>query len=225
MNLSVIPAPSLGDVAQGVAGLFGGGLEATGFSPDASTLLVKVVYSDDALTRTAFWTYDLLAGQYSACINTLISSGPIEVSDVSISSYNGQTQLIATYRDTGADDLNFNKLALIRNGVVITGDLVAQVCGNQADDMVDTVRVSADGRYVAVETRATNLIGDLNTNEVKDNIMVLLEYIHEYYGVKSHNYLTQVRIPTENGYKYDDVVYEEYPYNLDTNEISLDIVI
>jgi len=64
-----------------------------------------------------------------------------------------------------------------------------------------------------------------NTNDVKDNILVLLDYMDEYYGVKSHSYLTQVRIPIENGYKYDDVIVYEYPDNLDTNEISLDIVI
>ena len=55
--------------------------------------------------------------------------------------------------------------------------------------------------------------------------MVLLDYMEENYGVKGHNYLTQVRVPTENGYKYDDVIVYEYPDNVEANEISVDITI
>jgi hypothetical protein len=64
-----------------------------------------------------------------------------------------------------------------------------------------------------------------NTNDIKDNIMVLLDYMDENYGVKGQNYLTQVRVPTENGYKYDDVIVYEYPDNVEANEISVDITI
>ncbi len=64
-----------------------------------------------------------------------------------------------------------------------------------------------------------------NTHDIKDNIMVLLDYMEEYYGVKGKDYLTQVRVPTENGYKYDDVIVYEYPDNVEVNEISLDITI
>jgi hypothetical protein len=64
-----------------------------------------------------------------------------------------------------------------------------------------------------------------NTNDIKDNIMVLLDYMDENYGVKGQNYLTLVRVPTENGYKYDDVIVYEYPDNVEANEISVDITI
>jgi len=170
--LTMIDAPPLGVVAQGVAGLWA--IEAQGFSPDGNLLLVKVVYSDTAYEsvpmRTAYWTYDLALGQYSACVNTLIATGSaVEVTDVSIASVGGQTQLIATYRDTGARaGLDLNKLALIKNGSLIQSDLLAQVSGNQADGMIDAVRVSADGRFVAVETAASNLTTDLDTNGCKD---------------------------------------------------------
>ena len=115
MALKIIAAPALGDVAQGVAGLFGGGLQAQGFSPDSKLLLVRGVYSDSAYpllaSRTAFWVYDIKLDQYSACVNKLITGDrPIEVSDVAIASFNGQIQLIASYRDTGATELNLNKL-------------------------------------------------------------------------------------------------------------------
>ena len=171
MALTMIAAPPLGDVAMGVAGLWA--IEAQGFSPDGNLLLVKVAYSDSAYpsvaTRTAFWTYDLKLGQYSASINNLIASDrPIEVSDALISSFEGQTELIASYRDTGASALNLNKLALFRNGVLLQSDLVAQVSGNQADAMIDAIRISANGRFVAIETAASNLTADLDTNGCKD---------------------------------------------------------
>ena len=171
MILKIIDTPSLGDVAQGLAGLYA--IEAQGFGPDGRLLLVKVAYLDSAYqstgTRTAFWTYDLRLEQYSACINTLIAiDRPIEVSDVAIASYQGKTQFIASYRDTGATGLDLNKLALIRDGVLIESDLVAKVTGNHADAMIDAIRVSADGRFVALETAARTLVAELDTNEHKD---------------------------------------------------------
>jgi hypothetical protein len=177
LDLKIIATPPLGLVAQGVAGLFGGGLEAQGFSPDGSQLLVKVSYSDTnyplLALRTAFWTYDVGLGQYDACVNTLISSNALEVTDVVLSTFNGQSQLIANYRGTGADALTFNKLALIRNGVLVTDDLVAQICKNQSDAAVDAIRVSADGRFVAVETAASNLTDAVYANDGLANIYLL----------------------------------------------------
>lgn len=177
MDLKIIATPPLGEVAQGVAGLFGGGLEARGFSPDGAQLLVKVSYSDTNYPtmglRTAFWTYDVGLGQYDACVNKLISSSALEVTDVVMSTFNGQSQLIANYRGTGADALNLNKLALIRNGVLVTDDLVALVCKNQSDAAVDAIRVSADGRFVAVETAASNLTSTVYANDGLANIYLL----------------------------------------------------
>ena len=171
MALTTIQAPPLGDVAQGVAGLWA--IEAQGFSPDGNLLLVKVVYTDSAYpsvaTRSAFWTYDLRLGQYSASINKLVASDrPLEVSDVVIANDGAQTQWIVSYRDTGATALNLNKLALVRNGVLLQSDLVLQVTGYQADAMIDALRVSADGRFVAIETAASNLTAELDTNGCKD---------------------------------------------------------
>jgi len=170
--LKMIDAPLLGEVAQGVAGLWA--IEAQGFSPDGNLLLVKAVYSDSAYpllgTRTAFWTYDLALGRYSACINTLIASDhDVEVNDVAIAQFGGQTECVAIYRGTDATSgLDLNKLALIRNGVLVQSDLVESVSGNQADAMIDSVKVTANGRFVAIETAASNLSQNLDTNGCKD---------------------------------------------------------
>ena len=172
MTLTKIDAPPLGTVAQGGAGLWA--IEAQGFSPDGKTLLVKAIYSDDAYpalpTRTGFWLYDLSSKQYTACVNQIIANGrDIEVTDVSIGMLGGKTQLVATYHDTGAAaNLDFNKLALIRDGSLIYSDLVLQITGNQADAAISAVRTTANGRFIAIETAANNLSAALDTNSSKD---------------------------------------------------------
>jgi len=171
----LIDAPLLGEVAVGVAGLWS--LQAQGFSPDSNLLLVKAVYSDDLYPsmRSGFWTYDLTLKKYASCVNDLIASDrAIEVIDVSIGSFNGQSQLVAIYRDTpdpnagNLSGLELNKVALIRNGVLIQSDLITQVSGNVTDALISAVKVSANGRFVAVETTASNLAADLDSNGLTD---------------------------------------------------------
>jgi len=179
MALTMIDPPPLGAVAQGVAGLWS--IEASAFSPDGQLLLVKVVYSDDAFTslttRTAFWTYDLALGQYGTCINSLIASDrPLEVTDVAIANSAEGTQLVAIYQETGAvSGLDLNKVALIRNGVLIQSDLVSAISGNQADASITALQTTADGRFVAVETAASNLGSGLDTNGLKDIYLLDLQ--------------------------------------------------
>ena len=173
MALTMIDAPPLGVVAKGVAGLWS--IEAQGFSSDGNLLLVKAVYSDQAYLsvpmRTAVWIYDVLHGQYSACVNDLITTDrSIEVSDVAISRFGGQVQLIAAYHDTvSTGGLDFNKLALIRNGILIQSDLVHYVTGVEANAVISAVKVTANGRFVVMETASSNLAtGTLDTNGCKD---------------------------------------------------------
>ena len=170
MPLTMIDAPPLAAVAQGVGELWA--VQAKGFSADGKLLLVKATFSDSAFsaTRSAFWIYDLTLGKYTVCVNDLIASGrSIDVSEVALSDFGGKTQLVAAYRDSGvASGLDPNRLALIRNMALIDTDLVAQVSGFQADASIDAVKASADGRFVAIETTATTLSSDLDTNGCKD---------------------------------------------------------
>lgn len=173
MTTTIIPAPLLGTVAQGIATLWG--IEATGFSSDGSFVLVKASYSDSAFpalsTRSAFWLYDLNNGNYGDSINALIATDgrPIEVTDVKVGSFGAQTQLVVTYQDTEAvPGFVLNKVAIIRDNTLIQSDVVAQLFGNSADAQISAVRVSPDGRFMAIETTATNLTTDLDTNDCKD---------------------------------------------------------
>ena len=173
MALKMIDAPPLNAVALGVVDYIWA-VEARGFSVDGNLLLVKATYTDSAFslvpTRTAFWIYDLTLGTYTVCVNDLIAvDRPLEVTDVVINQSSGQTQLVASYHDTGvSSELDPNKLALIRNSVLIQGDLVAALSGNQADASIAALKSTGDGRFVVLETSATNLVVDLDTNGCKD---------------------------------------------------------
>lgn len=172
MTLTTVGAPALGTVAHGVAGLWA--IEAAGFSPDSGLLLVKTVYSDQAFPlvpmRSAFWIYDLTRGQYTASVNDLIATDhAIEVTDVSIGQFGGQVQLVASYHNTvAATGSNLHKIALIRNGVLVQSDLVRHVTGVEANASISAVKVTANGRFVAIETAASNLASGLDTNASKD---------------------------------------------------------
>lgn len=172
MTLTTVGAPALGTVAHGVAGLWA--IEAAGFSPDSGLLLVKTVYSDQAFPlvpmRSAFWIYDLTRGQYTASVNDLIATDhAIEVTDVSIGQFGGQVQLVASYHNTvAATGSNLDKIALIRNGVLVQSDLVRHVTGVEANASISAVKVTANGRFVAIETAASNLASGLDTNASKD---------------------------------------------------------
>ena len=172
MALTTLDTPPLNAVAQGLAQLWA--IEAKGFSPDGNLLLVKATYSDSAFpavtTRTAFWIYDLGQGKYTACVNNLIASDrPLEVGDVVISQSDGKTQLVAVYHDTGSSaEFNPSKLALIRDSSLIEMDLVSALSEEQADATVSAMKSTADGRFIVVETVATNLVPELDTNGCTD---------------------------------------------------------
>jgi hypothetical protein len=172
VGLIKISPPPLGTVAQGVATLWA--VEATAFNRDASLLWVRTVYSDSAYpalqTRSALWSYDLKLGQYQTAVNTIIASDrAIEVASIAVASTTDSTQLVAIYRNTVAQTgLDLNQVALIKDGVVVQSDLLTHISGNQADALIDVVKMSANGRFVAVETSASNLAAELDTNACKD---------------------------------------------------------
>jgi hypothetical protein len=120
--------------------------------------------------RSAFWIYDLTRGQYTASVNDLIATDhAIEVTDVSIGQFGGQVQLVASYHNTvAATGSNLDKIALIRNGVLVQSDLVRHVTGVEANASISAVKVTANGRFVAIETAASNLASGLDTNASKD---------------------------------------------------------
>jgi len=98
-------------------------------------------------------------------------------------------------------------IELVDNGFEIEIDHFAKKIAEQNSILVSVHKVTNNEVF--------------NTNEVKDNIEVLLAYMQENYGVISYDYNTEIigAWPNNRG------VAKEYPDNLDVIEIDVDITI
>lgn len=79
----------------------------------------------------------------------------------------------------------------------------------------------AGDNSILVSVHKINNNERFNTNEVKDNFLVLLDYMNENYGVKEHNYDVEIIGAWPN----NRAVSEEYPDDLEVIEIDIDITI
>lgn len=98
-------------------------------------------------------------------------------------------------------------IELIDNGFEIEIDHFAKKIAEQNSILVSVHKINNNERF--------------NTNEVKDNFLVLLDYMNENYGVKGHDYDVEIIGAWPN----NRAVSEEYPDNLEVIEIDIDITI
>jgi len=98
-------------------------------------------------------------------------------------------------------------IELIDNGFEIEIDHFSKKIAEQNSILVSVHKINNNERF--------------NTNEVKDNFLVLLDYMNENYGVKGHNYDVEIIGSWPN----NRAVSEEYPDNLEVIEIDIDITI
>ena len=98
-------------------------------------------------------------------------------------------------------------IELVDNGFEIEIDHFAKKIAEQNSILVSVHKVTNNEVF--------------NTNEVKDNIEVLLAYMRENYGVISYDYNTEIIGAWPN----NRAVSEEYPDNLEVIEIDVDITI
>jgi hypothetical protein len=105
------------------------------------------------------------------------------------------------------EEINNVLIELVDNGFEIEIDHFAKKIAEQNSILVSVHKVTNNEVF--------------NTNEVKDNIEVLLAYMGENYGVISYDYNTEIigAWPNNRG------VAKEYPDNLDVIEIDVDITI
>jgi len=103
-------------------------------------------------------------------------------------------------------EINNVLIELVDNGFEIEIDHFAKKVAEQNSILVSVHKINNNERF--------------NTNEVKDNFLVLLDYINENYGVKGHNYDVEIIGSWPNR-----AVSEEYPDNLEVIEIDVDITI
>jgi hypothetical protein len=98
-------------------------------------------------------------------------------------------------------------IELVDNGFEIEIDYFAKKISGDNSILVSVHKINNNERF--------------NTDEVKDNLEVLLAYMDENYGVKEHNYDVEVIGAWPN----NRAVSEEYPDNLEVIEIDVDITI
>jgi len=104
-------------------------------------------------------------------------------------------------------EINNVLIELVDNGFEIEIDHFAKKIAEQNSILVSVHKINNNERF--------------NTNEVKDNFLVLWDYMDENYGVKGHNYDVEVIGAWPN----NRAVSEEYPDNLEVIEIDIDITI
>ena len=104
-------------------------------------------------------------------------------------------------------EINNVLIELVDNGFEIEIDHFAKKVAEQNSILVSVHKINNNERF--------------NTNEVKDNFLVLLDYMNENYGVKGHNYDVEIIGSWPN----NRAVSEEYPDNLEVIEIDIDITI
>ena len=173
MAVIQIAAPDLALVSSAGSTLYL--LEGLGFSADANTLLGRATYTDDAdpsALHYAVWTYDVAAGQYTSCLNTLLagageSARNLDVKSAQIQGASDAAIIVAEVATKGS--LARPVIACLEKGVLIS-DIVAKALGVELDLHIESFALSADGRFVALQTASPALAADANpdVNDVSD---------------------------------------------------------
>ena len=104
-------------------------------------------------------------------------------------------------------EINNALIELIDSGFKIETDYFSKKIAGDNSILVSVHKINNNERF--------------NTDEVKDNFLVLLDYMNENYGVKEHNYDVEIIGAWPN----NRAVSEEYPDNLEVIEIDIDITI
>jgi hypothetical protein len=184
--------PSLDAVALGSAIPIG--IEPLEFAADGLSLLVKVSFIDSgavtsggsASTRSAVFVYDVGAQSYRADLAQLIgdqpalAGAPINVVDAQFA--DGGDRVLVHYtvpaRDATPGAAPQSQLAVVdlagAQPSIARADLIAAVLGQSGIDLyVEAVRLSADGRFVAVQTASPLLLDDVLDNNDRSDIYLI----------------------------------------------------
>ena len=174
MSIVQIAAPDLSLVSLGGATLHL--LEGLGFSDDGKTLLVRATFTDDAdatgQLHYGVWTYDLVAQQYTSCLNVLLANSGVSAKDLDIESaavLGSGSQLTILAETVLRGGTGESGLALIRNGSV-DNNVLATVLGDDIQPRIERYALSNDGRFLALQTDSPLLapVDSPDTNDSSD---------------------------------------------------------
>jgi hypothetical protein len=180
MALFQIPAPDLSSVSVGVPKLQF--LKALGFSNDGRLLLVQATFTDSfdpngSDLRYAVWVYDVVAGQYTISLNALVaeSTGALRETDVLSARFAGGSASQPDFLvHTALDDVEQSERLLMVSGQNTPVNIIATVLGADVRPSIQAYSVSANGRFVALQTDST-YFSALDTNSTSDIYLLDLQ--------------------------------------------------
>lgn len=177
MTLSVVPLPSLTGLA--IANPTPTFVEAFAFSADSRQLLVHVSWLDSGNTTPiqhhGVWLYDFTQQAYTASLNQQVSGtsgSAYEVTKAVLSGSGNSQRIIAlAHANTASDE---PVLVQWDGGVVTSTDLLTQLTGESIHPVIQSMALSSDGRFLALQTDTPVLAPDNapDTNEVADIYLI-----------------------------------------------------
>ena len=181
MTLSLLPAPNVAAISVGGASV--GFIEPLGFSADNRQLLVHVSFTDDGDPGSGLhhgvWLYDLTKQAYTLCLNSVIagtaSATSVDVKSAVISGSGSSLRLVAMSQHRGDSDEMV--LSQIDAGSLTRANIVASVLNESATPVMRAMALSADGRFLAVQTDSARLAPDQapDTNDTSDVYLIDLQ--------------------------------------------------
>jgi len=177
MTIKQVAAPELAAVTTEGSTLYM--LEGLGFSSDSQMLLIRGKFGDlgsdsPSVFHKAIWVYDVANDVYSSNLNALIagsaaSASTIEVVDAVITGADSEATIAAVYTPRGADS-SASQIALIRNGQLISPNLIADIFGDPGMAIdVARIKLSADSRFLALESSSEKLVTFNGSSTVTDS--------------------------------------------------------
>lgn len=173
MALLLVPAPDLSSLSTGAATLQL--LEPLGFSSDGRLLVVRATFSDAAdgggILHSGVWIYDLVAKSYLRNLGVewrLVTKLATEVVDARLVGNFSDYQILARVSSAGAEP--DDRLAMFDRSGLFDVDVLATLLGPGLSPRIERLAVSADGRFLVVQTDDASLAPDgrLDTNDLSD---------------------------------------------------------
>ncbi len=180
MTLLRIAAPPLAELATGLSVLVH--LDPLGFDPSGAGFHVRATFADEGRVREGVWFYRIRDEVWERSVNSLLSSAldgrSVDVLELASASRAGAVEQIVRYREAMSGGMQVaeatDRIAVIRGTEVLEVDLIASVTGEHPNAPIDRVLASADGRFVALQTLASNLstAGDIDSNACADIYLI-----------------------------------------------------
>ena len=177
MTIKQVAAPALNTVTTEGSTLYM--LEGLGFSSDSQMLLIRGKFGDlgsgsPGVFHKAVWVYDVANDAYSNNLNVVIAgsaaeASTIEVVDAVIAGAGSEATIAAVYTPRGADS-SASRIALIRNGQLISASLIADILADPNVPIdVARIKLSADSRFLALESSSEKLVTFNGSSTVTDS--------------------------------------------------------